>query len=157
MESENKRKKIDFGGRPGARGFDFALSRFKVGAALLTKAGQVIGGANVESASYGLTCCAERIALFKALTAGRKEFAAIAVVARCADGRCHAAPAANYSANMHRMPGCWSRTAGIEDDATIHCPRTFTIGFCDRSLNFTKTIVVCALRSTYKDELRSCT
>jgi cytidine deaminase len=61
-------------------------SRFKVGAALLTKAGQVIGGANVESASYGLTCCAERIALFKALTAGRKEFAAIAVVARCAGG-----------------------------------------------------------------------
>ena len=61
-------------------------SRFKVGAALLTKAGQVIGGANVESASYGLTCCAERIALFKALTAGRKQFAAIAVVARCAGG-----------------------------------------------------------------------
>ncbi|HXA45558.1 MAG TPA: cytidine deaminase, partial [Candidatus Angelobacter sp.] len=61
-------------------------SRFKVGAALLTKAGQVIGGANVESASYGLTCCAERIALFKALTAGRKEFAAIAVVARCDGG-----------------------------------------------------------------------
>ena len=61
-------------------------SRFKVGAALLTKAGQMIGGANVESASYGLTCCAERIALFKALTAGRKEFAAIAVVARCAGG-----------------------------------------------------------------------
>ena len=61
-------------------------SRFKVGAALLTKAGQVIGGANVESASYGLTCCAERIALFKALTVGRKEFAAIAVVARCAGG-----------------------------------------------------------------------
>jgi len=61
-------------------------SRFKVGAALLTKAGQVIGGANVESASYGLTCCAERIALFKALTAGRKDFAAIAVVARCDGG-----------------------------------------------------------------------
>jgi cytidine deaminase len=61
-------------------------SRFKVGAALLTKAGQVIGGANVESASYGLTCCAERIALFKALTAGRKEFVAIAVVARYAGG-----------------------------------------------------------------------
>jgi cytidine deaminase len=61
-------------------------SKFKVGAALLTKAGEIIGGANVESASYGLTCCAERIALFKALTDGRKNFVAVAVVARCDDG-----------------------------------------------------------------------
>jgi cytidine deaminase len=57
-------------------------SKFKVGAALLTKSGEIIGGANVESASYGLTCCAERIALFKALTEGKKDFVAIAVVAR---------------------------------------------------------------------------
>jgi cytidine deaminase len=56
-------------------------SGFKVGAALLTQSGDVVTGANVESASYGLTCCAERIALFKALTEGHKEFAAIAVVA----------------------------------------------------------------------------
>ena len=56
-------------------------SRFKVGAALLTVDGEIIMGANVESASYGLTCCAERVALFKALTEGHKKFAAIAVVA----------------------------------------------------------------------------
>ena len=56
-------------------------SRFKVGAALLTRKGEVIMGANVESASYGLTCCAERVALFKALTDGHKDFAAVAVVA----------------------------------------------------------------------------
>jgi cytidine deaminase len=61
-------------------------SKFKVGAALLTRSGQVIGGANVESASYGLTCCAERVALFKALTGGSKDFIAIAVVARCVNG-----------------------------------------------------------------------
>ena len=61
-------------------------SKFKVGAALLTKSGEIIGGANVESASYGLTCCAERIALFKALTDGKKDFIAVAVVARCAGG-----------------------------------------------------------------------
>ena len=61
-------------------------SRFKVGAALLTKTGRVIGGANVESASYGLTCCAERIALFKALTEGERDLIAIAVVARCEGG-----------------------------------------------------------------------
>jgi cytidine deaminase len=56
-------------------------SKFKVGAALLTRKGEIITGANVESASYGLTCCAERVALFKALTEGRKDFVAVAVVA----------------------------------------------------------------------------
>ena len=56
-------------------------SKFHVGAALLTSDGEIIGGANVESASYGLTCCAERVALFKAVTNGRKSFLAIAVVA----------------------------------------------------------------------------
>ena len=61
-------------------------SKFKVGAALLTRRGEVIGGANVESASYGLTCCAERIALFKALTDDKKDFVAVAVVARCDGG-----------------------------------------------------------------------
>lgn len=61
-------------------------SRFAVGAALLTRAGRIIGGANVESASYGLTCCAERVALFKALTEGEREFAAIAVVAPTSGG-----------------------------------------------------------------------
>ena len=61
-------------------------SHFKVGAALLTRSGRVIGGANVESASYGLTCCAERVALFKALTDGETEFIAVAVVARWEGG-----------------------------------------------------------------------
>ncbi len=61
-------------------------SHFKVGAALLAKDGEIIGGANVESASYGLTCCAERVALFNALTSGKKNFEAIAVVARAPDG-----------------------------------------------------------------------
>src|SRR5450432_3599211 len=61
-------------------------SKFKVGAALLTKSGRIIGGANVESASYGLTCCAERVALFSALTSGRRNFVAMAVVARVPGG-----------------------------------------------------------------------
>lgn len=61
-------------------------SKFKVGAALLTKTGEVIAGANVESASYGLTCCAERVALFNALTRGQRNFVAVAVVARAPGG-----------------------------------------------------------------------
>jgi cytidine deaminase len=61
-------------------------SKFKVGAALVTRSGEVITGANVESASYGLTCCAERVALFNALTAGKRNFVGVAVVARVAGG-----------------------------------------------------------------------
>ena len=86
MKVKINAKKLILAAARAREGSISPYSRFKVGAALLTKAGQVIGGANVESASYGLTCCAERVALFKALTAGRKEFAAIAVVARCAGG-----------------------------------------------------------------------
>lgn len=61
-------------------------SKFRVGAALLAKSGEIIAGANVESASYGLTCCAERVALFKALTSGQRDFVAVAVVARIKGG-----------------------------------------------------------------------
>jgi cytidine deaminase len=61
-------------------------SKFKVGAALLTISGQIIAGSNVESASYGLTCCAERVALFTALVSGQRNFKAIAVVARAPGG-----------------------------------------------------------------------
>ena len=61
-------------------------SNFHVGAALLTDKGEIITGANVESASYGLTCCAERVALFTALTAGYTKFTAIAVTARFEGG-----------------------------------------------------------------------
>ncbi|MBI3880939.1 MAG: cytidine deaminase [Verrucomicrobia bacterium] len=61
-------------------------SKFRVGAALLTKKGEIITGANVESASYGLTCCAERVALFSALTSGKRGFTAVAIVARAKGG-----------------------------------------------------------------------
>ncbi len=61
-------------------------SKFKVGAALRTRSGDIITGANVESASYGLTCCAERVALFAALTRGERDFVALAVVARTPGG-----------------------------------------------------------------------
>src|SRR5882762_1680286 len=61
-------------------------SKFKVGAALLTHKGDIVTGANVESASYGLTCCAERVALFNALTSGKTQFVAMAIVARLPGG-----------------------------------------------------------------------
>ena len=57
------------------------FSKFKVGAALRTRTGEVVTGCNIESASYGLTMCAERVAVFKAVSEGLTEFDAIAVVA----------------------------------------------------------------------------
>ena len=56
-------------------------SRFQVGAALLAKDGRVFTGCNVENASYGATNCAERTAIFKAVSEGYREFDAIAIVA----------------------------------------------------------------------------
>jgi cytidine deaminase len=54
-------------------------SHFSVGAALITKSGDVFSGVNVENASYGLAICAERSAAVSAVTAGHREFAAIAI------------------------------------------------------------------------------
>ncbi len=56
-------------------------SNFRVGAAILTKEGRYYTGCNVENVSYGLTCCAERVALFKAVSDGERDFEAIAITA----------------------------------------------------------------------------
>ena len=57
-------------------------SNFSVGAALRTRSGLVFSGCNVENASYGLTICAERVAVTKALSEGERDFEAIAIVSR---------------------------------------------------------------------------
>ena len=60
-------------------------SHFKLGAALLAKDGTVFKGCNIENASYGATNCAERTAVFKAVSEGYREFEAIAIVASSGD------------------------------------------------------------------------
>lgn len=62
-----------------------AFSRFKVGAALETADGTIVTGCNIENATYGLTLCAERVAMFKALSEGHRQFVRVAVVADTAD------------------------------------------------------------------------
>ncbi|MGI8588502.1 MAG: cytidine deaminase [Chloroflexia bacterium] len=58
-----------------------AYSGFKVGAALRAEDGKIFTGCNIENASYGLTCCAERVAVFAAIAAGVRRFGTLAVVA----------------------------------------------------------------------------
>ena len=64
----------------GMRNFSYIpYSHYAVGAALLTKSGRIFTGCNIENASYSLTVCAERTAVFKALSEGVSEFRAIAI------------------------------------------------------------------------------
>lgn len=55
-------------------------SKFKVGAAVLTRDGEIFTGTNIENASYGLTVCAERNAIFAAVSAGKRRFRALALI-----------------------------------------------------------------------------
>jgi cytidine deaminase len=67
--------------RAAAKNAYAPFSKFKVGAAVLTASGRIFSGCNVENSSYGLTICAERVAIFKAVSAGQREIEAVTVCA----------------------------------------------------------------------------
>jgi cytidine deaminase len=67
--------------RTARRNAHAGFSGFKVGAALETTGGTIVTGCNIENATYGLTLCAERVAMFKALSEGHRRFRRVAVVA----------------------------------------------------------------------------
>ena len=82
MKSSSLRfRKLIAAAKAAQRNAHAPYSKFRVGAALLTKNGKVYTGVNVENASYGLTNCAERVAVGKAVSDGHRQFQAIAVVA----------------------------------------------------------------------------
>ena len=112
--------------RAAAKARKFAsapYSKFKVGAALLTKRGEIITGANVESASYGLTCCAERVALFNALTNGKKDFVAIAVVAAVRGGPMPCGACRQLLAEYAPTAKVW-----VADSQSLKAIREFAVG-----------------------------
>jgi len=77
---ENLEKLIESAGAVREKAF-VPYSNFRVGAAVQTKDGKIYTGCNVESATYGATACAERIAIWKAVSEGEREFTHLAVVA----------------------------------------------------------------------------
>ena len=79
--SEETRRRLLDAARAVRLNAHAAFSHFKVGAALETAGGQIITGCNVENATYGLTVCAERVAVFKAISEGYRHFTRVAVVA----------------------------------------------------------------------------
>ncbi len=78
MNSEEARKLLDIA-KKALKNAYAPYSNLRVGAALLTKQGKIFTGVNIENASYGLTICAERVAIFKAVSEGYRDFLAIAI------------------------------------------------------------------------------
>ena len=79
LTNEEKKSLIDLGNEARRRAY-VPYSKYRVGAALRTKTGKVYTGVNVENAAYPTTMCAERVAIFKAVSEGELEFDAISVV-----------------------------------------------------------------------------
>lgn len=80
MNNDNKKYSELLDAAKAARGDSYCpYSHFAVGAALLTKSGKIYTGANIENASYTPTVCAERVAFFRAISEGEREFSAIAI------------------------------------------------------------------------------
>ncbi len=106
-------------------------SGFAVGAALLTRSGRVFVGCNVENASYGLTICAERVAVFRAVCAGEREFEAIAVVTANAVSPCGACRQVlrEFSADMRVII---ADTSGHQRESTLD--QLLPDGFAPRDL-----------------------
>lgn len=78
------RKKLIEAAKKAQKASYSPYSRYPVGAAVLTESGRIYSGCNVENASFGLACCAERVAIFNAVSHGEKKLRAVCVAAKSA-------------------------------------------------------------------------
>jgi len=83
MDGQITERLIDLAKQASERSYS-PYSHFPVGAAVLAASGKIYAGTNIENASYGATMCAERVAVFKAISEGEKEIAGLAVYAGAA-------------------------------------------------------------------------
>jgi cytidine deaminase len=109
-------------------------SKYAVGAALLGKAGQIFSGANVENAAYPTGMCAERTALFHAVSEGEREFAAIAVVTENAGSPCGACRQALSEFGLGTVVLLADAAGRIQSETTIEAllPHAFGPGHLPR-------------------------
>ena len=109
------------------------FSRFKVGAALRTRDGEIVTGCNIENASYGLTICAERTAVFKAVSEGLRRFDAVVVVA---DAKQVAAPCGPCRQILWEFCGdIWVHMENLRGDSrTVRLSELLPLPFDRRSL-----------------------
>ena len=117
MNEERKNELIELAIQ--AREWAYApYSKYQVGAALLTKSGKVYDGVNVENASYGLTACAERVAVFKAVSEGERDFDTIVVAT--ANGGSPCGPCRQVLAEF----GLDTRVILVDTDRKVHMETT---------------------------------
>lgn len=102
-------------------------SKYPVGAAILTKSGEIYLGCNVENASYGLTNCAERTAVFKAVSEGHREIEAVAVVTRDGGMPCGACRQVlnEFNPNMEIIAADDQGTVYLETTLDLLLPHAF--------------------------------
>jgi cytidine deaminase len=80
LDETARQRLIDTARRPRERAYS-PYSNFPVGAAVLTLTGEIFSGCNIENASFGAAICAERVAIFRAVSAGQRRFTALAAIA----------------------------------------------------------------------------
>lgn len=119
MLTSDEREQLIAAAREARRWAYAPYSKYAVGAALLSKSGRIYEGVNVENAVYPMTICAERVAVFKAVSEGEREFAAIAVVTKNGGSPCGACRQVLAEFGMDTLVLIADETGRLVREATV--------------------------------------